>query len=429
MEKNKTAYLVKCSTSAYQEHSVYSVGYYFKCELDDALSYYKGSGNDVNCVNWFVNELRTISIFVAQILSKNEPMKPLNADNERSFNDPTTVCSIYAKPFKVTEIRVRDHCHFTGNYRGPAHINCNLNYQESRIVPVIMHNLSGYDAHLLIRKLSSELVGDISIIPNNVEQYISFTKVVNESTIGFSFKEKIKLKFIDSCRFMPASFSQLASLLPTDNKRILYTEGLKVYSPEQLIMLERKGVFSYDYVDSFERLNETSLPSQAAFYSELNDDEIEDDEYEFACKIWEKFEIKTLGDYSDLYLKTDVLLLADVFENFRNTCHQIYKLDPAHYYTSPGLSFDAMLKYTGVSIELMTDVEMVLFVERGIRGGISQCSKRHAKANNEHMKADFNPNEKSNYLMYLDGEFIFYRSPAFIYHIFHITLFFQYDSK
>lgn len=404
-EEQNHVFTEGCSTSAYQEHIIYSVGYYFKCEFNDALSYYAYSGNKVDCVEWFINELSLISQTVAQMLSENEPIKPLNDDEKLAFNDLATVCSICAKPFKMTDIRVRDHCHFTGNYRGPAHNECNLNYQESRTIPIVMHNLSGYDAHLLIRKLATEMDGDISVIPNNVEQYISFTKVVNESTRGHCYKEKIKLKFIDSCRFMPASLNQLASLLPADKKRILYSEGLKEYSHEQLTMLQRKGVFPYDYVDSFERLNETALPSQAEFYSELNDDEIDDEEYEFACKIWEKFQIKTLGEYSELYLKTDVLLLADVFENFRDSCHNIYKLDPAHYFTSPGLSFDAMLKYTGVVIELIADIEMMLFVERGIRGGISQCGKRYAKANNKYMKTDFKPNEKTNFLMYLDGMF------------------------
>lgn len=171
-------------------------------------------------------------------------------------------------------------------------------------------------------------------------------------------------------------------------------------------MLERKGVFPYDYVDSIERLSEKSLPSIEHFYSQLNEEGISQREYEFACEIWKKFQLKTLGEYSELYLKTDVLLLADVFENFRDACYATYKLDPAHYFTAPGFSFDAMLKYTGVKIELFTDVEMLIFIERGIRGGISQCSKRHVKANNKYMKADYNPNEKSNYLMYLDGEFV-----------------------
>lgn len=133
---------------------------------------------------------------------------------------------------------------------------------------------------------------------------------------SWNWREKIKLKFIDSFRFLPESLSKLASLVPKNKKRVLYGEGQKKYSLDQLAMLERKGIFPYDYIDSLQRLKETSLPSKEEFYSELNYEEISDKDYEFACNVWQKFNIKTLGEYSDLYLKTDVLLLADVFENF-----------------------------------------------------------------------------------------------------------------
>lgn len=327
----------KCSTSAYQEHNVYSVGYYLKCEFNDSYSFYATSGNRTDCIEWFINELETISNFVSQLLMKNEPITDLSLDEELAFQDPTTVCCICNLPFQKHDLRVHDHCHFTGKYRGPAHNCCNLNYQNSRTIPVVMHNLSGYDAHLFIRKLATQMNGDITIIPNNSEQYISFTKIVENSSYRHNVSEKIKLKFIDSCRFMAASLSELASLLPSHKKRILYAECQKNYSSEQMLMLERKGVFPYDFVDNLQRLDEISLPSREQFYSELNEEGISDEDYEFACQIWEKFHIKTLGEYSELYLKTDVLLLADVFENFRDLCHTIYKLDPAHYFTSPGI--------------------------------------------------------------------------------------------
>ena len=144
----------------------------------------------------------------------------------------------------------------------------------------------------------------------------------------------------------------------------------------------RKGIYPYEHVDSWERFNETNLPSKDKFFSKLNDSGISDEDYSHALNVWEKFNCKNIGYYCDLYCKTDVLFLADVFENFRNTCLFQYKLDPAHYYSSPGMSWDALLKITGVELELLTDYDQHMFIEKGIRGGISMVSRRYAKANN-----------------------------------------------
>ena len=155
-------------------------------------------------------------------------------------------------------------------------------------------------------------------------------------------------------------------------------------------------------MNSSEKLKETKLPPREAFYSRLNDEGISDEDYEHARKVWGTFEMKNL-DYHNLYNQVDVLLFADVFENFRDICIKNYKLDPAHYYTAPGLAWDAALKVTEVKLELLTDMDMLLMVEMGIRGGVSMISNRYGKANNKYMGKSFKDIEASKYIAYLDA--------------------------
>lgn len=395
LKKPEESFCNSDSTIALQKHEVYSVGYYFKCSYDDSKSYYRAK-RGLDCIDWFVDELRDISYRVSAIFCNIKPMQ-ITQKEEIEFQKAEK-CHICDEKFNNTDIKHRDHSHLTGKYRSASHASCNLQYQESRIIPVVFHNLSNYDAHFLIKKLATGLQGGISVIPTNAENYISFTKTVEKSSSDY--KKMIKFKFIDSFRFLASSLSHLSSLLPSEKKRILNLE-YRDLSNEQRKLLERKGVFCYDYVDSWEKLEELSLPTKDKFYSSLIDEEISEDEYKFAMNVWNSFEVKTLGDYSDLYLKTDVLLLADVFENFRQTCLNIYKLDGVHYFTAPGFSFDSMLRYTKVEIELLTDIDMHMFIERGIRGGISQCSKRYAEANNKYMP-NYKPDEETKYLIYID---------------------------
>ena len=181
-----------------------------------------------------------------------------------------------------------------------------------------------------------------------------------------------------------------------------------------------KGVYPYEYTDGWKKFKETSLPPEDAFYSRLNVKGISDQDYEHAQQVWNIMKKKTLGCYHDTYLKTDELLLADVFEIFRDTCLKHYKLDPAHFYTALCLAWQALLKTATeycehekkckdwelcpdeFRLELLIDIDMQLMFEKGIRGGITQTVKRYAKANNKYIKDLYNPDEKSIYLQYVN---------------------------
>ncbi|XP_041369386.1 uncharacterized protein LOC121383434 [Gigantopelta aegis] len=174
------------------------------------------------------------------------------------------------------------------------------------------------------------------------------------------------------------------------------------FCSDKIDLLLRKGVYPYDYMDEESKFNLIYLPPKEAFYNILTDSHISDRDYEHAKNVWKRFNLKTMGDYHDLYMKGDVIRLADVFENFRDLCLEYYGLDCAHYYTLPGLGWDAMLKMGGVKLELLTDLDMHLMVEEGLRGEISVITKKYAKANNPHLK-DYNPNKPSTHLIYWDA--------------------------
>ena len=269
-----------------------------------------------------------------------------------------------------------------------AHGYCNINYfrtnPKTEVVPVIFHNLKGYDAHHIMSGIA-EVQSDLKCIPNNMEKYVSFS-------LG-------KLRFIDSLGFLQSSLDALVGTNKPESFTIMASHE---EDPTRRKLLLQKGHYPYKYMDAWSRFEETALPPKEAFYSELKREGISDEDYAHAQAVWQAFECKNLGDFHDKYLETDVLLLADVFENFRKTCLNNYKLDPAHYYTSPGLSWDALLKYTGINLELLTDVNKHLFVERGLRGGISMESRRYCKANNRHL-SDYNPKEETSYIMYYDA--------------------------
>ena len=390
----------KSYTEAYQKHTDCGYGYKVVCCYDDKYSKPTKTYRGKKAVYKFMEAMLDEVKYCKKVAKKefNKPLR-MTKEDEKEFQKAKE-CHICNKKYIKEDIKVRDHCHITGKYRGSAHQECNLkltvNPEEVKI-PVIFHNLRGYDSHFIMQEIGAIVKNhaytntkgekcqmNINAIPSNMEKYMAFM-------LGNH------LTFIDSFQFMSSSLEKLVSNLP----RKLFKYTSQVFEGDEFDLMVKKGVYPYDYIDSFEKFKE-QLPSKEDFYSILNDKHIEDKDYQHAQNVWNTFNIKNMGEYHDLYLASDILLLADVFENFRKTCLKYYKLDPCHYFTSPGLSWDAMLKMTNIKLELMTDIDMFQFIEKGLRGGISYIANRYGKANNKYMKK-YDEKAPSKYIMYLDA--------------------------
>ena len=192
---------------------------------------------------------------------------------------------------------------------------------------------------------------------------------------------------------MNSSLDLLVKNLMNEDFKYLSEE----FSGKFLELVKEKGVYPYEYMNSFNKFSE----NKCEFFSSLKDECISEKDYERAKNVWNAFEMKTTGDYRNLYLKTDVLLLADVFEKFIKKCLNYYGLDPCHYFNSPGLSWDAMLKMTGIKLELINDINMHLFIEKGMRRGVSYIATRYSKANNK-CTENYDSCKEGVFIMYLD---------------------------
>ena len=407
----------KSFTEAYQKHTDCGFGYKVVCCYDDKytqpLKIYRGEKAVYTFLEYMLDEVK----YCKRIIKKefNKPLK-MTKENEEKFQKAEE-CHICNKKYTNQDIRVRDHCHITGKYRGSAHQDCNLQLRlnsDKIKIPVIFHNLRGYDSHFIMQEIG-QIVKDYSYIKDGKKCQMNINAIPNNIEKYMAFMLGNHLTFIDSFQFMGSSLEKLVSNLTKCGKcqnckkgeecinpnynQLKYTS--EIFKSNKLDLMARKGVYPYDYMDSFDKFN-SQLPSKEDFYSVLNDKHISKEDYEHVQNVWNTFNLKNMGQYHDLYLKSDILLLVDVFENFRKTCLEYYKLDPCHYFTSPGLSWDAMLKMTDIKLELMTDVDMFQFIEKGMRGGISYIANRYGEANNKYMK-DYDKNKPSKYIMYLDA--------------------------
>ena len=415
------------STQKYQHHVQNSYGIKYNCIHDEHSEPIK-IFNSPDCEKVsenFILDLERLAKKSYDLLQLNKNNIIFESEEHRIelYQQAKTCAKCYSPFDRKTYKKVRHHDHISGEFLGAYCNECNLKYKYKRFLPVYLHNLKGYDSHLFVKALyqygyQENKQGDtIECIPNNEERYISFSKTikVGEYTIvdKDTGEEEIKdatfeIRFLDTLSFMATSIDKLSENLSKDcktieDKRKAFKNVSEQFPDDvEFELMIKKGIYPYDYIDKYNRLYETKLPRQEAFYSQLYNSECSNDDYERAKLVWRTFDCKTMMDYHNLYLVTDVLLLADIWENFREVCYTKYKLDCEYYYTAPSLSFDAMLKLTGVQLELLTNLKMFEFVESGIRGGISQISHRHAIANNKYLQ-NYDESKEDSYIVYLDA--------------------------
>ena len=292
--------------------------------------------------------------------------------------------------------KVRDHCHLSGKFRYTLCSTCNLTRaKRPPEIHLFFHGLSNYDSHFIIQKLYNFSSTEIKIIPKNTEKYLSFS-------VGC-------VHFKDSYQFLSESLAILVqNLMDKGPDHFVYVNKF-IKDDEQRELLKQKGIFPYNYMKDVRVLRKKHLPKKEEFFNDLTCQHITKDEYDFAQKVWDRFSCKTFQDYMEIYLLADCLLLCDVFENFRSNCLQQYNIDPCYYFSAPHFTFDAFLRHSSLTLELLSDINQYLFIIKGIRGGMSMVSKRHAVANNKYVEG-YNSSKSSSFILYLDANNLYGRA-------------------
>lgn len=302
---------------------------------------------------------REIEEYPRKLDVRTIPREPINSK----------ICDYCKCEYTEKNIKVAHHNHFTGEFIAYICNKCNVGAKENNlIIPVIAHNAKNYDQNFILRELakydcelnSGGKIQNISVIPKSDEKFLEIT-----------FK---RLRFIDSYSFLTGSLEKLTECLKiqadsTNNYEELFApvfENFKLYDKEIIKKyLLRKNVFPYEYCDSLEKFQETKLPPIECFYSSISNSNISQEDYEFAQDAFRTFNCINLKSYNMFYLKVDVVILASVFNNFRNLIFKQFNIDPCWYVSSPSLSWDLFLKETNIKLELISDAEVYDFFVQG----------------------------------------------------------------
>ena len=328
-------------------------GFYIVSEMDNVLqSGWHLSPFGEDNVEWFVNEVIKIENKMNFYFKNTKKEIMMTQEDEEDFKN-STHCWFCELPLDGRA--VRDHCHLTGRYRGAAHEKCNINVKQkqSNFIPFVFHNFSNYDCHLFFKTLIDKKSDNVPlhVIPKTNEEYIS---------ISYGC-----IRFIDSYRFLSSSLDGLVKTV--DELTILKREF-----PDNWELLSKKLAYPYEYFKSLDdyQLSVKDLVKED-YFSRLKNGYPQDSEIQRTNEIIETFKIKTGKELTELYLKTDVVLLADVFEKFIKVSLNEFEINPLYCVSLPGYTWECGLKYTGINLQTLQDKDMILMLENNIRGGIS----------------------------------------------------------
>ena len=346
---------------------------------------------------------------IAYFKDNAKPLKMTEQD-EKIF-EKENICHLCEEEIFDDEDKVRNHDHVTGKFLGACHNKCNLSYKQNYKVSVALHNLKGFDQNCILKSIK-ERHPDPKVIGQTLEKYISFS-------IG-------RVVFKDTFQFLANSLSNLTENLKADKERNLeenFRVTFKYFNQRWKKELEGKGrdiaeafkmitsklIFPYKYIDSFEKFEETEIPSQENFYNDLSEESVSDEEYSSLKRLWYLFDLKNIGQLSDLYVAVDTVLLADIFENLRRVSFSSIGLDPAHFYTAPGLSWSGALKFEKLKIEIPQSQEIHDFFDENIRGGVAQASIPYSRANNPLLKG-YDSSKPVSYVYFFDCNGLYARA-------------------
>jgi len=326
-------------------------------------------GEDAH-VRFVAHLLEQERLWISDLLQMKNQITMTDSDQVDFLN--STSCYICKKDFTTETVKCRDHCHFTSTYLGAACQSCNLRRRRPKKLKIFAHNSSRYDMHFIIKALANftDDIINISVLPYNGENF---------RTMRFN-----SFEIMDSLAFLQESLNQLANNLKESNhsydilRQTYLTKKNGRLCKDRFDMVLGKSFFPYEYCTSFEKMRSTKkMPKQREFYSTLSEQSITREDYRFAKSVWKEFNMKNLVDYTALYCKIDVVILAEVFEKFRDEMIKFSQIDPAHYISLPAYGYDSMLKITKSEIELPTDIDIVQFLEMGKRGGVSFINTRY----------------------------------------------------